>query len=91
MMRLRWLFVGALACAALAAAAQDLNPGTDYGVVSPPQSTDDPSKIVVIEFFSYGCPHCNAFNPTLTLWENKLPKDVRLEREAVIFGRQPWQ
>jgi thiol:disulfide interchange protein DsbA len=90
---IRWhrIFTAALACAALAAAAQDLQSGKDYGVVTPPQKTDDPSKIVVIEFFSYGCPHCNAFNPSLTLWENRLPKDVRLEREAVIFGRQPWQ
>src|SRR4051794_10688825 len=89
----RWhgLLTAALACAALAASAQELQPGKDYGVVAPPQKTDDPSKIVVIEFFSYGCPHCNAFNPSLTLWENRLPKDVRLEREAVIFGRQPWQ
>ena len=91
MMRWRGFFAAALACASLAAAAQDLQPGKDYGVVTPPQRTDDPSKIVVIEFFSYGCPHCNAFNPSLTLWENRLPKDVRLEREAVIFGRQPWQ
>jgi thiol-disulfide isomerase/thioredoxin len=89
----RWhgLFTAALACAALAASAQELQPGKDYGVVTPPQKTDDPSKIVVIEFFSYGCPHCNAFNPSLTLWENRLPKDVHFEREAVIFGRQPWQ
>jgi len=91
MIRWRGYFLAVVACAALAAAAQDLKPGTDYGVVTPPQRTDDPTKIVVIEFFSYGCPHCNAFNPSLTLWENRLPKDVRLEREAVIFGRQPWQ
>jgi thiol:disulfide interchange protein DsbA len=91
MTRWRGFLTAALACAALGAGAQQLQPGTDYGVVTPPQKTDDPSKIVVIEFFSYGCPHCNAFNPSLTLWENSLPKDVRLEREAVIFGRQPWQ
>jgi thiol:disulfide interchange protein DsbA len=89
----RWqgLFAAALACAALAASAQELTPGKDYGVVTPPQKTDDPSKIVVIEFFSYACPHCNALNPSLTLWENRLAKDVHFEREAVIFGRQPWQ
>jgi protein dithiol oxidoreductase (disulfide-forming) len=91
MIRWRAHLMVALACVALGAAAQELQPGKDYGVVSPPQRTDDPSKIVVVEFFSYGCPHCNAFNPSLTLWENKLPKDVRLEREAVIFGRPPWQ
>jgi thiol:disulfide interchange protein DsbA len=90
MMRWHRILAAALACAALAAGAQELQPGKDYAVVTPPQKTDDPSKIVVIEFFSYGCPHCNAFNPSLTLWENRLPKDVRLEREAVVFGRQPW-
>ncbi len=91
MVRWRGFLTAVLACAAFCAAAQDLEAGKDYGVVTPPQRTDDPGKIVVIEFFSYGCPHCNAFNPSLTLWENRLPKDVRLEREAVIFGRQPWQ
>jgi thiol:disulfide interchange protein DsbA len=82
----RWhgLFAAALACAALAASAQELTPGKDYGVVTPPQKTDDPSKVVVIEFFSYACPHCNALNPSLTLWENRLAKDVHFEREAVI-------
>jgi thiol:disulfide interchange protein DsbA len=85
------LWATALACGALAAAAQDLQPGRDYDLVTPPQATDDASKIVVTEFFSYGCPHCNAFNPSLTLWENQLPKDVRFEREAVGFGRPPWQ
>ena len=90
MMRWSGLWVAAVACVALGAAAQELQPGKDYAVVTPPQKTDDPSKVVVIEFFSYGCPHCNAFNPSLTLWQNRLPKDVRLEREAVIFGRQPW-
>jgi thiol:disulfide interchange protein DsbA len=81
----------ALAFASLAASAQDLQAGRDYDAITPPQTTSDPNKIVVTEFFSYGCPHCFAFNPSLTLWENKLPKDVRFERVAVVFGRQPWQ
>jgi thiol:disulfide interchange protein DsbA len=82
----------ALAFCALAASAQDLQPGRDYAVITPPQPTSDSSKIVVTEFFSYGCPHCFAFNPSLTIWENKLPKDVRFERVAVVFGHGPsWQ
>ena len=83
----RWhgLFTAALACAALAASAQELQPGKDYGVVTPPQKTDDPSKIVVIEFFSYGCPHCNAFNPSLTLWENRLAEGRALRARGRHF------
>ena len=87
----RGFSAAALATCALAASAQDLQPGRDYDAVTPPQPTSDPGKIVVTEFFSYGCPHCFAFNPSLTLWVNKLPKDVRFERVAVVFGHQPWQ
>ena len=87
----RGFLAAALATCALAASAQDLQPGRDYEAVTPPQPTSDPGKIVVTEFFSYGCSHCFAFNPSLTLWVNKLPKDVRFERVAVVFDHQPWQ
>jgi thiol:disulfide interchange protein DsbA len=90
----RWhgFLATALAFFALAAAAQDLQAGRDYDVVTPPQPTSDASKVVVTEFFSYMCPHCFAFNPALTIWVNKLPKDVRFERVAVVFGKGPaWQ
>lgn len=92
MTRLQGLLVTVLAFAALAASAQDLQPGRDYDVVTPPLETSDAGKIVVTEFFSYGCPHCFAFNPSLTIWVNKLPKDVHFERVAVVFGHGPaWQ
>jgi thiol:disulfide interchange protein DsbA len=32
--------------------------GKDYTPISPAQPTDDPAKVEVLEFFSYGCPHC---------------------------------
>lgn len=92
MARLKGFSAAALALCALAASAQDLQAGRDYEAVTPPLPTSDASKVVVTEFFSYACPHCFAFNPSLTLWENKLPKDVRFERVAVVFGKGPtWQ
>ena len=92
MRRLQTFFGAVVALCALAASAQDLQLGRDYNVITPPQPTSDSSKIVVTEFFSYACPHCFAFNPSLTIWENKLPKDVRFERVAVVFGKPPpWQ
>ena len=41
-------------------------------------------KIEVLEFFSYGCPHCNEFYPMISAWAAKQPKDVidRKVREA---------
>jgi thiol:disulfide interchange protein DsbA len=38
-----------------------------------------------LEFFWYNCPHCNAFEPTLSAWGKKLPKDVKLKRVPVRF------
>ena len=44
----------------LLALAQTRTPvaGKDYRGVQPPQPTDNPAKIEVLEFFAYTCPHC---------------------------------
>ena len=42
-------------------------------------------KIEVVEFFCYGCPHCNAFEPTLDAWAKKLPADVVFRRVPVAL------
>jgi thiol:disulfide interchange protein DsbA len=61
--------------------------GTDYMVLETPASVDAPAgKVEVIEFFWYSCPHCNAFEPTLTDWVKKLPKDVAFRRTPVAFN-----
>ena len=59
--------------------------GRDYLKVEPPQETSSPGKIEVLEFFSYACPHCNAFEPTLESWAHGLPADVVLKRVPVPF------
>jgi len=43
----------------------------------------------VIEFFSYGCPHCAALEPFLDKWLEKLPPDVAFRRVPVMF-QQRW-
>jgi protein dithiol oxidoreductase (disulfide-forming) len=35
--------------------------GKDYFLIATPVSTQDPSKIEVVEVFSYHCPHCLDF------------------------------
>ena len=58
--------------------------GTHYVRLSQPL-TVPPGKIDVVEFFSYACPHCNAFEPTLEAWVKKLPPDVNFHRVPVPF------
>ena len=43
-------------------------------------------KNEVVEFFSYGCPHCFALEPTMEVWAKRLPPDVVLKRVPVGFN-----
>jgi protein dithiol oxidoreductase (disulfide-forming) len=82
-----WVVTATLAPAS---AAAQLVEGADYRRVSPPRPTSSPGKIEVLEFFSYGCPHCAKFFPLVSAWAAKLPKDVVLKRVAVSYGRPAW-
>lgn len=64
--------------------------GRDYVPIEPAQPSDTPAKIEVVEFFSYGCPHCNDFHPLISKWAAKLPADVTFKRVPVSFGRAQW-
>ena len=60
--------------------------GKDFTRVETPQPPSIPAgKIEVLEFFSYACPHCSAFEPALEAWEKQLPADVVLRRVPVSF------
>jgi thiol:disulfide interchange protein DsbA len=91
--RLLTLAVSCLALAALGAAATasaQLVEGHDYRLLTPPRPTSSPGKIEVVEFFSYACPHCAKFNPLVSAWVAKEPKDVAFKRVAVSYGRPQW-
>ena len=60
--------------------------GRDYQPIDPPQPTESGAKIEVIEFFSYGCPHCNDFHKPLDAWVAKLPGDVAFKRVPVAWN-----
>ena len=64
--------------------------GPEFTPVVPAQPVEDASKIEVLEFFSYGCPHCYEFSPVLGLWASKLPTDIVLRKVPVSFGRAAW-
>lgn len=76
----RWLVAIALGLTALQATA-----GDGYERIDPPRPVEDPKRVEVIEFFSYGCPHCDAFEPLLEPWVAKLPEEVVFKRWPVIF------
>jgi protein dithiol oxidoreductase (disulfide-forming) len=64
--------------------------GRDYSVLPTPQRPDTAGKIEVIEFFSYGCPHCYEIEALIASWKKKLPPDTSFRRVAVAFGRPMW-
>jgi thiol:disulfide interchange protein DsbA len=78
--------VAALAALAGAGAgAQALEEGRSYIRLKNPQPVETGGKIEVIEFFSYGCPHCAHLEPELTPWIRSLPSDVQFRRVPVMF------
>jgi thiol:disulfide interchange protein DsbA len=56
-----------------------------YVDVNPPQTTE-PGKIEVLEFFSYGCPHCAIVEPMVADWKKSLPSDVVMYSVPVAFN-----
>jgi thiol:disulfide interchange protein DsbA len=79
-----------LVVSSVATYAAPATEGNEYRKIDPPQHTQSPGRIEVLEFFSYGCPHCNEFYPLVTAWVAKLPKDVVFNRVAAGLGRTAW-
>jgi thiol:disulfide interchange protein DsbA len=73
-----WKLAGKLAAAAflLAAAftarAEEFTEGKDYFKITPAVATSTGNKIEVLEAFSYGCPHCAHFQPTVEAWHQHM-------------------
>jgi len=66
-------------------ATAQLVAGKDYRLIDPPQATDSGKKVEMLEFFWYGCPHCNALQPSLSAWLKRKPADVEFKRVPAIF------
>jgi len=82
----------ALALLALSSSLQaGIVAGHDYTVLSTAQRQDGNGKIDVVEFFSWGCPHCYGFYPKLSRWLSTLPKDASFKRVPVGLGHPEWE
>lgn len=64
--------------------------GRDYARLQSPQTPETQGKIEVLEFFSYGCPHCDHFHPLISQWAAKLPSNVAFVRVPVSMGHPQW-
>jgi thiol:disulfide interchange protein DsbA len=85
------LGAGALSLGLPSAAQGGIVEGTHYVRLSQPVAVTAPAgQVEVIEFFWYGCPHCNAFEPLLEAWVKKLPEFVAFRRVPVQFREEPF-
>jgi protein dithiol oxidoreductase (disulfide-forming) len=60
--------------------------GQEYSII-PKQSpvTTGAGMVDVVEFFSFACPHCFAFEPALESWLTRKAAGVRFRRSPVPF------
>ena len=88
-MKLMRSFLRLTACLSLivfaATASAQLTAGRDYRLINPPQPVDSGKRVEVIEFFWYGCPHCNALQGPLRVWLKRKPADVEFRRVPAVF------
>ena len=85
----RYLSAAFLALTALACSAQDAQytEGKQYRKVREIQEPADKKRILVEEFFWYGCPHCYALDPVISAWAKTKPADVDFTRVPNTLGR----
>ena len=86
--RIAWMF--ALLLGMLPAVnAQDTIAGK-YEPVQPPQATETPGKIEVLEIFWYGCPHCFRLLPKMEAYLKTKEPYVEVRRMPAIFSKS-WE
>jgi thiol:disulfide interchange protein DsbA len=85
------LVIPALFCA-VAASGAGPTPGAagdllgQYEPITPPQPTQSPDKVEVVELFWYGCPHCYEFEPFIKRWLVSKPDYVTFIRMPAVFA-----
>lgn len=83
MKKIAVLFVMALLLPLQAMAVEKYKEGEHYEVLDHPAT----AKPEVLEFFSYWCPHCYAFEPLVAQMKQKLDPGTKLNKVHVNFLR----
>jgi thiol:disulfide interchange protein DsbA len=63
--------------------------GTHYFPTTEKLSTTEADKVVVVEMFSYTCPHCFSLEPAIDEWKATLADNVEFVKVPAIF-RDSW-
>jgi thiol:disulfide interchange protein DsbA len=85
---LAFLAATVLSLSALAAGPEAFE-GHEYARLKSPQPVATGSKVEVLEFFWYRCPHCFQLEPGLNVWLKTLPRDAQVRRVPAVF-RDDW-
>jgi thiol:disulfide interchange protein DsbA len=78
------LALGAIALPGFA--QQPIVPQQPYVRLPRPMPREGAGKIAVLEFFSYGCNHCNDFHPIISKWAARQPAYVAFQRVPVAWN-----
>lgn len=77
----------ALSVSLSAHSAQTWTEGVNYFLVQPPRPTSvGPGKVEVTEVFSYACPACNIFQPTMHKLKQSLPPNAVINYLPAAFN-----
>ena len=60
--------------------------GKHYTTLPTPIQTEDPKKIEVTEYFSYGCQYCFRFEGLISQWRSQLESDIVFKRSPAIWN-----
>ncbi len=76
------MLVGVLVNGMAQAAGSTFKEGLQYTVITPTPPQHQGDKVEVIEFFWYGCPHCNSLEPYVEQW-------LKTKADYIDFVRMP--
>ena len=68
-------------------ATTKITEGTDYTIISSPQSSpNSDGKVSVMEFFSFSCVHCATLEPLIEKWKvSPAAKNVNLQKIQIVW------
>ena len=88
---IRWVThlvaVALVSAVAYTAPAAEFEEGAHYIKLPVAVETRDPSRIEVVEVFSYACIHCYRLEPLLTSWRQTVADDVDFRRLPLVTQR----
>jgi protein dithiol oxidoreductase (disulfide-forming) len=81
------VFGALLLVAGVSSRAATWTEGVNYFAIQPPRPTSlPPGKVEVTEIFSYACPACNVFQPTIHKLKQSLPANAVLDFVPASFN-----